>query len=288
MTEITDRSFESPVRLIYVASQGHSGSTLLAQLLGRHSSIVSLGEIANLDNLDQPCTCNAPSIPECKFWIRVDAELRQRYGKSISEIDIRTLKSPDFGADNLALFRCVRAVSGAPFLVDSSKVIPRLDALAQVEGLDIMPIFLRRHPAGVVNSNVRKGRSWIKHTIAHYGPSRERVEYFRQMPHVVVNYSELVAEPEQKMSQLMSSLGIEYEPTQLDWASGERHDVGGNRMRFKTESKILLDDRWTRDLNGFQKTIINLLLCEKTIENDAIAKLARLVKPIVRPGRSNG
>ena len=278
---------EDRIRMLYVASQGHSGSTLLAQLLGRHSAVVSTGEIANLDNLEQKCTCNAPTIPECKFWQRVDEILARRGSRSIRELDIRGTDPSRFHEDNVALFAAVREASGASVIVDSSKVIDRLSALNKIPELDITPIYLRRHPAGVVNSNVRKGRNWLTYTLRHYGPSRERVEYFRKLDHVKVNYTELVATPEKVLTNVMRAVGLSFEQDQLLWAEGERHDVGGNRMRFSDDSKILLDDRWQRDLSPFKKLVINSLLSDRMIESDLVAKTSRIVKPIFGPNRAS-
>lgn len=275
------------IPVIYIASQGHSGSTLLAQLLGRHNGAISLGEIANLADLEQKCTCNANSITECTFWQRVDRLLRDSEGRGLRDLQMKSTEPDVFRADNLALFRAARSASGNATLVDASKVIDRLSRLNEIPELEITPIFLRRHPAGVVNSNVRKGRNWFKQTITHYGPSRQRVEYFRGLDHIKVNYSELVAAPDVELPSLMTSLGMTYEPSQLLWAEGERHDVGGNRMRFSEDSTIRMDNSWQESLGTFQKLVINALLSDAMIENDLIASSAKFLKPILGPNRKS-
>lgn len=60
------------INLIYIASTGRSGSTLLDMLLGSHPQIATAGEIQILPheillNDFMPCGCGKP-ISECLFW----------------------------------------------------------------------------------------------------------------------------------------------------------------------------------------------------------------------------
>lgn len=66
------------MKLTYICSSGHSGSTLLDLLLGSHPSCCSLGEVSDLqrwlrENLT--CTCGK-QILGCAFWTSVCSELR--------------------------------------------------------------------------------------------------------------------------------------------------------------------------------------------------------------------
>lgn len=58
------------MKLVYISSAGHSGSTLLDMLLGAHADAFSLGELILLPleaRLNKPCTCGRP-ILECPVW----------------------------------------------------------------------------------------------------------------------------------------------------------------------------------------------------------------------------
>lgn len=59
------------VPLVYIASNGHSGSTLLDLLLGAHPTVWTLGEAQNLPwelrNRRTPCGCGQP-VEEDDFW----------------------------------------------------------------------------------------------------------------------------------------------------------------------------------------------------------------------------
>ena len=68
--------------LVYIASVGYSGSTLLDMLLGGSSEITSLGEVHSLAKhaiRDAVCTCGEP-ISQCDFWRAVEEELRKESG----------------------------------------------------------------------------------------------------------------------------------------------------------------------------------------------------------------
>lgn len=61
------------VEYLYICAPGHSGSTLLDLLLGSHSKIESLGEIAQLPKniaLNTDCSCGQPVL-SCLLWSNV-------------------------------------------------------------------------------------------------------------------------------------------------------------------------------------------------------------------------
>ena len=63
------------IDLVYIASTGRSGSTLLESILGAHSQMATAGEIhvwpRNIvEGGSIPCGCGKP-VPECLFWQRM-------------------------------------------------------------------------------------------------------------------------------------------------------------------------------------------------------------------------
>ena len=63
------------INLIYIASIGHSGSTLMESILGAHSQMATCGEIHMWPHeIAQkgvmPCSCGK-SILECEFWVKM-------------------------------------------------------------------------------------------------------------------------------------------------------------------------------------------------------------------------
>ena len=74
-------------QLIYIAGPGHSGSTLLDILLGRHPRISALGEIHRFclslhrDSRPHRCDCGE-AIWECPFWQDIIDRLCHRLGQT--------------------------------------------------------------------------------------------------------------------------------------------------------------------------------------------------------------
>jgi len=61
--------------LVYIASTGYSGSTLLESILGSNASVLNLGEIYKLSYWPV-CSCGAP-LRDCVFWQELERRLRQ-------------------------------------------------------------------------------------------------------------------------------------------------------------------------------------------------------------------
>lgn len=164
-------------RLAYLLAASHSGSTLLAMLLGAHPEACTAGEL-KATSLGDPdayrCSCRAP-IRQCDFWKTVTQQMRH---KGISPFDITDAGTSIFGLDsayvqrllaplhrgtaleavrdlalglsgswrrhlgrtnqrNLALIESVQAATGASIVVDSSKIALRLKYLLRIKSLDI-------------------------------------------------------------------------------------------------------------------------------------------------------
>ncbi len=70
---------------IYLVSTAHSGSTLIAFLLGNHPQIATVGELAGrTDYANYPCSCGN-LITDCPFWANIKGKLKS---KDIS-VDLR-------------------------------------------------------------------------------------------------------------------------------------------------------------------------------------------------------
>jgi hypothetical protein len=84
--------------IIFIASVGYSGSTLLDMLLGSNEAVISLGEVYILSRYareNAECTCGLP-VRECAFWDAVQSALRRRLERPslvLSEFPL-TLEAP--------------------------------------------------------------------------------------------------------------------------------------------------------------------------------------------------
>jgi len=178
-------------RLVYILSPAHSGSTLLAMLLGTHPDICTVGEIKATrmgDVSKYQCSCGTP-ILRCEFWKRVRDGMSLRgldFDIAHPRMDVRSVgnayarwltrplcrgrtveflrdlllwMSPSWRAAyatlqqrNLALLDTLCEVSGKSVIVDSSKSALRLKYLLRLPRTDVRVIRLIRDGRGVTLS----------------------------------------------------------------------------------------------------------------------------------------
>jgi hypothetical protein len=172
------RDRDRPLKVIYIAGDGRSGSTLLDRLIGAYPGVFSCGELGNLlestASYEQLCACGSHA-QQCGFWCSVLAHwsatvpdftereyrsLQRRYERLRTLLrphneDELTMEDPRFAryAEYTgALFSAVADLSGAVVIVDSSKSPARALALSRVPGLDVCMLHLVRDVRGVAYS----------------------------------------------------------------------------------------------------------------------------------------
>jgi hypothetical protein len=173
----------APVPLVYILAASHSGSTLLAMLLGSHPAVCSVGELkaTRLEPIDKyRCSCER-LIRECPFWNDIQRAMASRgfdfditragtdvrlgapphlarvlrplhRGPLLETVrDILLALSPAWRAHihsvqavNAALAASLRERTGAQVLVDSSKIGLRLKYLLRNPALRVKVIRLVR------------------------------------------------------------------------------------------------------------------------------------------------
>jgi hypothetical protein len=247
---------------VYIAGLTHSGSTLLDLLISSHSQVVSGGELKHLDNAPEsmPCTCGVTPFTDCGFWRSVNQRLQASSDLRLTDLELESSDQGRFSEHNLALFRAMVAASGKTVVVDSSKNANRLARILAIEGLDTEVIHLTRHPFGVVYSQIRKGRSLARYAFASPLKQNALKRLLRHRPRLRVDYEQLTAKPGEVLDTLMAELGLVFEPQQLDFADQEHHNIGGNRMRFSSDSAIQTDLEWQTKLGPARKLAIALLM----------------------------
>jgi hypothetical protein len=176
------------VKIIYIASNGRSGSTILDLLLGAHPSCWTLGEFHvlpwELRTHTKPCGCGMP-VEQCPFWSPIVSELQDvllhgsidRFRHSylgsrtllFDEIRFLASRSPwyrhkrqehldRYGRDNgLVLQRVLERARGikgnqVSWLVDSSKSVYRLLWLKETGQFDVRVLHLVKDPRAFVYS----------------------------------------------------------------------------------------------------------------------------------------
>jgi hypothetical protein len=184
-----------PIPMVYILSPGHSGSTLLALLLGAHPSVATVGELKVVQGsfaIGATCSCGA-RISECPFWRELCSRLERQqldprrpsfrthrdegwrlFDRVVAgqvrgpllEAGRRLLLSawPAAGRHrahtlrcNVALARAILDVTGRPLLLDASKDASRLRYLRESGLFQIRVLHLLRDGRAVAFSFIRKG-----------------------------------------------------------------------------------------------------------------------------------
>jgi hypothetical protein len=179
------------IKVVYIASNGRSGSTLLEILLGRHHKGFAIGEFHLLpfdfNNNNQPCGCGE-SVSNCDFWKKVVSDdidiinhplftlFREKYGKGkilrfnyIKSIFLKCeyfkicakAKNDMYVNLNYQLFKSVlkhaSTLKNKPsFIIDSSKDLYRLLLLSCSDKIDLRVVHLTKSPEAYVFGAIKK------------------------------------------------------------------------------------------------------------------------------------
>jgi hypothetical protein len=231
------------------------------------------------------CTCgkrlDVPAIDDeaeaCPFWSRVRREWVQRAGRDDVEsypalqdaferhrdwprlLYAKYKPSARFSSYarlTRAFFESIRAVSGKPIIVDSSKDLVRAFALSMVPGIDLRLVHLVRDGRGVIASrrktfqkDLQAGIEWDheghpmwKSLVRWVGLNLEAEWICGQLDPAKttrLRYEDFVGHPANALEQIGALVGLDFTDVADAASSGATmlvgHNCGGNRMR-KSES----------------------------------------------------
>ncbi|MGH8543081.1 MAG: hypothetical protein ACREX3_05495 [Gammaproteobacteria bacterium] len=188
------------IKILYIASTGRSGKTLLEVMLGRLPGVLSAGEVTHIwkrgFELDQLCGCGE-RFSRCPFWSRVVLEafgkssgipvsdiiaLRERVCSiaSLPQMAIPALRTPAFQSrlaqyseHLLRLYEAIRKVCNCRVILDSSKYPPELFLLHAIERVDLSVVHLVRNSNAVVHAwrkwKVRPEIHWRREFMPRHG-----------------------------------------------------------------------------------------------------------------------
>ena len=322
-TASTER--DDNVNVLYIAGIGRSGSTLLCRTLGSVDGFVATGELMRI--LERGfisgdlCSCGTPE-PECRLWRSILADVARRApGLDFDHLErarkrateswefLRYLFLPnndndlgralgDYRAFLTTLYRSVRDVTGARFVVDASKNLLYCRLLSETPGVKLTILHLVRDSRGVAHSLMKKqprpgtnGRfehfrqqgpllGSILWNTAHVTTERLSVRASRV---VRVRYEDFVAQPAATVNAVVTELEAgrdRFHPPHITDASvclGVDHLIASNPNRSnRGEIKLREDVAWRRDMPAFHQWLVSVMTAPL---------LSRYGYPVL-PGRS--
>ncbi len=257
------------MRVLYISSLMHSGSTVLDLMLGCHSRAVGLGEFAgifmrehaDLSHIhDFSCSCRVPAAT-CPFWSGPFERLRRERPKSVVDrygIVVDAFKE-HFGDDTV--------------LVDSSKFMPSLRVWTFMPDADVRVLHLvrdvRAWSVSMQRLSVGLGETTAKGLIERHGwlaprrvlgmtmPGRFRAWHrgnreledrlaAESLPTLRLSYEGLAFGLEQGLAAIHSFAGLPVEPPPATLDGSDSHILLGNRMHGQSAKRagFAYDYRW--------------------------------------------
>ena len=260
------------IKIIFIAGDGRSGSTLLESILSNGNNCVSVGECHRfwkrfVENSSQ-CGCAMP-INDCKLWGAVHQKLTdefpdydpvnfqkevqdfQRY-KNFKQLpgSLGSERWTRFSEIVSAFYRAIAHFSEKNTIIDSSKSIPWARLLQLNDQFDVRVIHLERQLSQVANS-------WKKRILLPeysnsevYMPTKSNALILkswlkvkimaRSLPkggaYLFLRYEKFLKHPKQSIERMVKFTEIELDIDDLTYQLN--HAIGGNPMRHGAQGTI--------------------------------------------------
>lgn len=287
----------APVRVIYIAGYGRSGTTLLDIALGQHPAVMGGGEIATLARHvwlnDEYCACGA-AVQSCPMWSGIvedwsegdEPTLIEDYRRAQERTEtifglgrlLERFRSTLHASRSAKLFRSIAIRSSSTVVVDSSKLPGRAFALAGTPGIELFVIHVVRDPRGVAWS-LKKGYkrqvdvgiqrellpkpllyTALRWAVVNLATERlcRRVGSRRSMR---IRYEDFVADPRGTVRRILTRVDPELAAQNRDMVANSispQHQVAGSRHRMQPEIVVGRDEHWKETMPRFQRWLVTL------------------------------
>ena len=278
--QINKRPDITDVDIVFVGGWGRSGSTLLTRMLAEVPNFVAVGEVRDIFLRgiieDRVCGCGE-RFSHCDFWQAVGDDAYGGWDKlSVPRLkELRALtdkpwhvpalmkpglrKTTDkavteYGQLLSPLYRSIRKITGASYIVDASKIASYGAILQRAEGLTPRFIHLVRDPRGSLNSWMKQVRmtddldrtrfmprySTVSGAARYLGYNAEMHAVGKRSPYLLMKYEDLVIEPEAKILEALRFLDVPDGSDLSDFIQpdgvklGVNHTIVGNPMRHES------------------------------------------------------
>ncbi len=277
------------IRYVYLCSAPHSGSTLIACLLGAHSAVSTVGELGSVCSRQMPCSCGE-TLEHCEFWngwedraaaAGIDFhvgqpgidlkpvssgnmledlfyyQFRWRWLDRLRDILFRPTSSLQRQAEqavtkSLWLVRDLCTREHSQVFVDTTKNPYQIQFLVRRPDIDLKVIALVRDGRGVMNSMIHKEGCSPQQSIDGWLWSNRHLERaVRNLPTDKVLRLRLEDLCSQPEENLKRLLHFCGVDSEetLDASVLENRHIIGNAMRHRFTGEIRLDEKWRTTLS---------------------------------------
>jgi len=281
------------LKVLYIISLGHSGSTLLGNILDSHSKCIHAGELISPVTKKRRLVCMECIDDPCPIWgsLITQKDLEKNYSDFVGkDIISKAYKLLPLRRKNIIYDRILYAYPAKSVLIDSSKNISwsKYNVNNCKKKFQYRFIFLKRDVKAVFASYKRGYNQNVGDRLPYLNKSISKInDFYRSLSaelKVAVSYDELVEKPEGSLKHICDFLNLSYESDMLNFESMPHHICGGNQsgviqkgtkkakkldslIDFKTSADqlsyysnlkgIKKDERWKSELTQEEKRNID-------------------------------
>ena len=291
----TEIKTSKKIKIIYIAGDGRSGSTILEMILANIPGSISVGEChrywIRFYEGDTLCGCHS-QIKECVLWKTVDKRLKTEFSsydpltfqqqvkeiqfyknfKNIPEL-IHSKEWASFSKMVKRYYNLIAEISGNPVIIDSSKSVSWAYLLHHLDFCDLRVIHLERNLTSVANS-------WKKEIVlpeyynkTEYMPIKSNsliikswlktklmASTLRKFPYFFIDYETLCSDPNDSLLQIQKFIGESFNINVM--RSQPNHGIGGNPVRTTSNNgaiHISNEKNTFEHLSFFEKTLFGFI-----------------------------
>ena len=294
--------YNDKIKVIFIAGETRSGSTILSNILGEIDGFFNAGELYEFwtTGLKLPCSCGEP-VEKCKIWsevlyyvfsgkvkLNVEDIVRIRNKTAQSKkvpkfllIPYQQIKIKAYAKNYLNalknLYHSIQFVSNSRVIIDASKNVGYCYILGLLQEIELYMVHLVRDARATAYSWIQK-----KHGIWTEKPAKLSLRWMLRNftaeqlgkdldgKYIKLHYEDFIKEPIKSVENILKL--INETSTKLPFTEDskvqlrEGHGICGNPNRFKRDLiKLELDERWKemRKVDKYFVTLISLPLLLK-------------------------
>lgn len=275
--------------IVFIVGLGHSGTTLLGNILGSHSKILHIGELVSPIKKNKSFICRECLDKHCPIWgsTITKTDLLKEY-KYFSQQNLIRKIFPSKNITGLIYSKAFNAFNDIDIIVDSSKQLNWYNFQKTNKDFNYKYIFLKRDFKPIIASYKRSyNRSVEEQIIVTKNKIKSINSFYNTISHlnkITIKYEDIVTSFESNFKEICKFLMVDYEKSMYKFNDFKHHLIGGNQAGYlqkspdkaklmadlvgydtkfnQTEyyssfSGLQIDNRWKSELNNDEIKLID-------------------------------